>query len=344
MPKCFSVIRLLDKLFSTVFTHSGLRHAATDLGDGTMMHCWVPTRPVPSKPNLVLLHGFGANTKWQWSKTICKLVPHFNVYVPDLVFFGRSTTTRPDRTDAFQAECVMRVLEAHHVKKVSAAVGLSYGGYVAYSMAATYGPEVVERVVICCCGVVVEEKDLREGVFVVGEVDLAAEVLTPQTPEKMMEMLGYVAYKKPSSVPTCLLNDFIDVFCREYVDERRELLQAILKDRKISELPKIKQPTLILWGDEDKVFPIELAHRLKRHLGDTAQLTIIEKAGHLFSSERSDEFNKHLKAFLIGHPPAKSVGNTPLPVDGKVETNGAFAVSSETKTTVEESTETNTTV
>lgn len=24
------------------------------------------------------------------------------------------------------------------------------------------------------------------------------------------------------------------------------------------------QPTLILWGDKDQIFPIELAHRLKR--------------------------------------------------------------------------------
>ncbi|KAL9254608.1 hypothetical protein AKJ16_DCAP21852 [Drosera capensis] len=85
-------------------------------------------------------------------------------------------------------------------------------------------------------------------------------------------------------------------------------------------------------GRRRQGIPHRACSQIEGEFRDTAQLTIIKKAGHLFNAGRSDEFNKHLKAFLIGHPPAKSVGNPPLPVDGKVETNGACAVSSETKT------------
>lgn len=84
--------------------------------------------------------------------------------------------------------------------------------------------------------------------------------------------------------------------CSEYVEERIELIKAISKDRKLSDIPKIhqlvssshihsfhfisssfffstkscaKQPCFEAanfdnLGEGDKVFPLEMGHRLKR--------------------------------------------------------------------------------
>ncbi|MCD7450143.1 hypothetical protein HAX54_003710 [Datura stramonium] len=93
----------------------------------------------------------------------------------------------------------------------------------------------------------------------------------------------------------------------QYVEEKKELLLAIAKDRKLSDLPKITQPTLIVWGDQDKIFPLELGHRLKRHLGENAQLVVIKNAGHAFLYEKPSEFHKPLKAFLLGSPKSPSI-------------------------------------
>ncbi|GAB4861225.1 hypothetical protein Ancab_036383 [Ancistrocladus abbreviatus] len=167
--------------------------------------------------------------------------------------------------------------------------------------------EEVERVVICCAGVCVEEKDLREGMFKVADLDKAAEILLPQTAEKFRELLGFTLYKPPKLVPSCFANDFIDVMCRDYVKERRDLLRAILENRKISEIPKISQPTLIIWGDQDHIFPVQLAYRLKRHVGDNAELVVIKNAGHCFNVERAKEFIKHLKTFLLDSHPSQVI-------------------------------------
>lgn len=226
------------------------------------------------------------------------MTPHFNVYVPDLVFFGESYTSRPERSDSFQAECLMRLMEAHSVKGRLSVVGLSYGGFVAYSMAAQF-KEVVERVVICCAAVCMEEKDLTEGKFKVSDLEAAADILLPQTPEKLRELMKFTMFKPPKVVPNCFLNDFIHAMCTEHCQEKRELIRAIPKDRKISDIPKITQPTLIIWGDQDQVFPLEFAHRLKCHLGDNAQLIVLKNAGHGFNVEKPKEFYRHLKAFLI---------------------------------------------
>lgn len=264
------------------------------------MHCWVPKNRIESKPNLLLLQGFGTSAMWQWSEVIRYVCPHFNVYVPDLIFFGDSFTTRPERSDSFQAQCVMRVMEANSVRKVSV-VGMSYGGFVAYSMAAQF-KEVVERVVICCAGICLEEKDLKEGMFKVSNIEEAASILVPQTPEKLKQLLGLVVFKPPKGLPNCLLEDFIDEMYTDYVQERKDLVRAI-PNRKLSDLAKIPQPTLIMWGEHDLVFPLELAHRLKRHLGENAELVVIKNTGHSFIIEKPKEFYKHIKSFLIDSLP-----------------------------------------
>ncbi|XP_016569247.2 abhydrolase domain-containing protein abhd-5.1 isoform X3 [Capsicum annuum] len=279
MPsKCFSFTATKNRCLKSSFSSRGLRSTFTDLKDGTIMHCWVPKSRKTTRPDLILIHGFGANSMWQWADTVRILSTHFNVYVPDLVFFGDSFTTRPERTESFQAECVKRVMEANSVTKMSV-VGLSYGGFVAYAMAAQFR-DCIEKVVICCAGVCLEEKDLKEGLFAVSSVEDAANILLPQTAEKMRELMGYTFVKAPAKVlPSCLLTDFIDEMFTQYVEEKKELLLAIAKDRKLSDLPKITQPTLIVWGDQDKIFPLELGHRLKRFIsptgGNVAQLRIV---------------------------------------------------------------------
>ncbi|KAK6940160.1 Alpha/beta hydrolase fold-1 [Dillenia turbinata] len=300
MSRCFSLTASRDWCYRSVFTKSGLKSTITDLNDGTVIHCWIPKAQAPAKPNLLLIHGFGANAMWQWCSYIKLLLPHYNLYIPDLVFFGDSYTSLPDRTESFQARCLMRVMEANLVSKMSI-VGLSYGGFVAYSMAAQF-EERVERVVICCAGVCVEERDLKEGLFKVRDVEEAARILVPQTPETMKELLGFAFVKLPKVLPSCLLDDFISVMCTEFVEEKRDLIRAIPRNRKLADIPKITQPTLIVWGEQDQIFPLELGYR---HLGDNAELVVLKNTGHAFIVEKVKEFFKQLKSFLIDppHPP-----------------------------------------
>lgn len=196
-------------------------------------------------------------------------------------------------------------------------VGLSYGGFVGYSMAAQFA-EAVERVVICCSGICMEEKDLIEGVFAVSDLEEAGRILVPQSPDKLRELVGYTFFRPPPVrlIPSCFLADFIDAMCGEYVEEKRDLIRAVPKDRKLSDIPKLTQPTLIIWGEHDRVFPLELGHRLKRHLGDKAHLTIVNNTGHAFNVERPKEFIKLLKAFLVDlQPPPGS----PVSIQSKLQ-------------------------
>ncbi|GMH24706.1 hypothetical protein Nepgr_026549 [Nepenthes gracilis] len=302
MANCFSFTATKDRCYRFSFARAGLKSTTTELGEGTVIHCWAPKKHKDGKPALLLIHGFGANAMWQWDYYINLLIRTFNVYVPDLVFFGDSYTTRPDRTEAFQAQCLMSLMKGFGVQRMNAA-GISYGGFVAYSLAAQF-PASVEKVVLCSAGVCLEEKDMADGLFVVNSVKEAASILLPQTPEKMRELIRLSFFKPIKHVPSCFLDDYIHVMCTEFIEEKNQLLEALIKDRKLADLPKITQPTLIIWGEEDKIFPLPLAHRLKTNLGDNAQLVIIKEAGHGVYLEKTKEVLKHMKRFLVESGPS----------------------------------------
>lgn len=308
-----------DRYLRYSFSRAGLKSTTTDLGDGTIMHCWAPKAHNHSTTSLLLIHGIGANATWQWNHFISPLTRHFNVYVPDLLFFGDSHTTRPERSEWFQAKCVMALLEALGVRQTSV-VGLSYGGFVAYAVAAMF-PERVEKVVVCCAGVCLEDRDMEdEGMFWVKSVDEVVSVLLPQTPQKVRELLQLTFANPIKLLPTCFLKDFIHVMCTEYRQERTELIQALHKDRKLSNLPKITKPMQIIWGEQDQVFPLELAHRLKRHVGEKAQLVVITNAGHAINVEKPNELCKNLKSFLID-PSKQENHSNGLKVDPQKQKN-----------------------
>lgn len=207
--KCFSFTASRDWFYRHSFTVAGLRSVVTDIGEGTNMHCWVPKLHKQCRPTLVLVHGFGANAMWQYGEHLRHFTTHFNVYVPDLVFFGGSFTSRPERTESFQAACVVKLMQAHGVHRMSL-VGISYGGFVGYSVAAQF-PEVVERLVLCCAGVCLEEIDMTNGLFRVSTLDEASSILLPQTPDKLRELMKLSFVKPARGVPSWFLEDFIDV-------------------------------------------------------------------------------------------------------------------------------------
>lgn len=89
-------------------------------------------------------------------------------------------------------------------------VGISYGGFVGYSMAAQF-PEAVERVVLCCAGVCLEEKDMEDGLFKVPDLDEAASILLPQKPEKLRQLISLSFVKQARFMPSWFLSDFINV-------------------------------------------------------------------------------------------------------------------------------------
>uniref|UniRef100_A0A0E0D1G7 AB hydrolase-1 domain-containing protein n=1 Tax=Oryza meridionalis TaxID=40149 RepID=A0A0E0D1G7_9ORYZ len=299
-PPCvlsFSLAR--DRFLRRRFLSAGLRPFSIRLpspaGAGTTVHVWAPPRP--ARRPVLLLHGFGASATWQWASYLRPLLAAgFDPIVPDLLFFGDSCTPAADRSEVFQATAVKAAMDAIGVRRFDV-VGVSYGGFVAYQMAAMY-PEAVDRAVMVCAGVCLEETDLAAGLFPVAGVAEAAELLVPSRPADVRRLVHLTFVRPPPIMPSCFLRDYINVMGSDHNQEKTELLHTLINGRKLSDLPKISQPTLIIWGEQDQVFPMELAHRLERHLGEKSRLVVIKKAGHAVNLEKDKEVCKNIVQYL----------------------------------------------
>jgi pimeloyl-ACP methyl ester carboxylesterase len=64
-------------------------------------------------------------------------------------------------------------------------------------------------------------------------------------------------------------------------------------------LPRVTNPTLVLWGREDRVVPVECGEQYQRLLPN-ATLTVLEQCGHLPPIEHPDRVADLVTGFLGG--------------------------------------------
>lgn len=206
---------------------SGLSPQTVDIEEGTAMTFWVPTETLKKgdntnhedentmekmkkkkKPVVVLVHGFAAEGIVTWQFQVGALTKKYAVYVPDLLYFGGSTSTSKDRSPAFQAECLAKALGRLGVEKCSAVVGFSYGGMVAFKMA-EQRPEMVGSLVISGSILAMTDSISGETLSRLGFAS-SADLLLPNSVEGLKALLSVACHKK-LWFPNRLYKDYLEV-------------------------------------------------------------------------------------------------------------------------------------
>jgi len=85
-------------------------------------------------------------------------------------------------------------------------------------------------------------------------------------------------------------------------DSYRKTLEASVAQDRAAPLEKLAVPTLVITGDEDRVYPPELAERMARRIPG-AKLVVIADCGHLSNLEQPERFNEVLLDFLLSCEP-----------------------------------------
>ncbi|KAJ9183645.1 hypothetical protein P3X46_007470 [Hevea brasiliensis] len=302
-PSFLSPISVYTSYLRLCFTYAGLSRQAIDIDNETTLHFWGPNpdnRTSTHKPSLVLIHGFGPVALWQWHYQVRFFSPHFNLYVPDLIFFGESTTKSSERSEIFQAKSVAKLLEKLGVKKYSI-VGTSYGGFVAYNIARMW-PERVEKVVIASSGVNMRRSD-NEKLMRKSKAENIGDLMLPQKASQMRVLISLAAFRLRSlhMIPDFLLKDFISKSYTEKRSEKLELLSGLTigRDETVNISP-LQHDVLLIWGEEDTIFPLAMATELKGLIGKNVKLETIKDASHIPQTERPQKFNYIVSSFLRG--------------------------------------------
>ena len=238
-----------------------------------------------SGPPLLFLHGgegFGT-----FDPTSGSLAEHFTVYAPSHPgFFG---TARP--------EWLYTITDlAHFTKDLARELGLhdyvlmghSVGGWIAAEMAAMDSHNIKGLVLIDAVGVRPEKGEITEVFMVSSETRLKLE------------------FHDPSQVPN------YDFFTAERTSDETaaahsnmEMLSRLcwkpyLHNPSLPHyLRGVSTPTLVVWGNQDAIVPVECGE-MYANLLPNATLKTIDNCGHSPQMEKPQEFNDAVTSFLAG--------------------------------------------
>ena len=248
-------------------------------------------------PPLLLLHGFGGDGLWAWHGQIGRLARRHTLIVPDLVWFGGSTSQSSDRSLFFQAETMAALAARLDVERFDLC-GVSYGGLVAFTMATMYPDRVRRLVMVDSPGPTYTTQDHEKMLARFGVADVA-EIVIPRAPKDVRRLLELAWTHPPPMPPLVLLDPYQKVFST-MVQEKLELLAWLDEQRRNPELRPdwtLPHPTLLVWGEHDPLFPVEVAERLNHSLSQS-ELVVIPNTRHAPNVEKPGPFNDVLLEFL----------------------------------------------
>jgi pimeloyl-ACP methyl ester carboxylesterase len=222
---------------------------------------------------LMLLHGFGAD-KDNFTRVARFLTPHYRVIIPDHVGFGESSHPQDaDYSAGVQAARIRTFAKALGITKLQLG-GNSMGGHISMMYASLYPDEVKSLWLLDPGGIwSAPPSELREVISTTGENPLMA-----RNEDEFAKIFAFVM-ADPPFIPRPMLNVMAKERIRNYELEKR-ILKDIVNDSAEKYVTGLKTPTLIVFGDKDRVINPATAEVLHK-LMPRSEVIIMKGIGHL---------------------------------------------------------------
>lgn len=236
-------------------------------------------------PPLVLIHGFLVSHR-EWLPMLPALTRDFRVIALDLPGFGQSEKPArggyPYTREAF-AETVADLMSHLGVARAHVC-GHSMGGSIALTLAADR-PELVDRLVV------IDSACFPFDVPLKGRLPLLP-VVGPFLFKKLYGralLRDYFRNEVWSGHPGMDLAQVDAYFDAFDPPEAREAAYACLRTTTDlaslgPKIPRVRAKTLVVWGDDDRIFPLALGQRLAREI-PAARLRVVAHSGHAPNEE-----------------------------------------------------------
>lgn len=237
----------------------------------------------------MLLHGIGASAE-RWSNVIPTLAKYFRVIVPDIIGFGYSEKPTLEYTMDFFLDFLQALFENLKVDRAIIA-GSSFGGQLATEFAIRFSRKTHKLILAAPAGMMRTSTPVLDGYI------MAA--LYP-TYENALKAFREMAYD-PEVVTNVMVADFVNRM--RLPNAKYAFMSTLLGMRHAPTLQgrisKIISPTLLIWGDSDRMIPLQNAKQYEE-IPDN-QLAVIKNCGHTPYVEKPMAFNKVVLKFLLGN-------------------------------------------
>jgi len=225
------------------------------------------------------------------------------VIAMDLPGFGHSPMPREPITISQYARILDGLLETLGVSAATL-VGNSMGGFVSAELAIAFPQRVERLVLVSAAGIsTYRHRDVERIEPYLRRVAPMVAVYTAWTAARSDRVarraglrnltLGLVT-RHPSRLPAPLAAEQLRGAGKPgFMQALRANIDYPVRER----LPEIACPTLIVWGDEDKVIPVRDASVFEELIPDSRKV-VFEDTGHMAMLERPASFNELLNEFM----------------------------------------------
>ncbi len=242
-------------------------------------------------PAILLLHGY-TGEKDNWLQFAGYLTKDYHVVIPDIPGYGESSKLMDASYNlSSQMSRLHKFVQVVNLKKFHIA-GNSMGGFFSGIYAVRYPDEIISVGLFDAAGVRSLQKSDVEKMMEKGANPLILR------DENDLSRLSKILFVHPPSLPYPLRKMFV----KEAINNRafyEKALKEIGPDFLSLEkqLPKIKAPALILWGDQDKILDISSVPVFERGLKKHKTI-IVKDCGHVPQIEKPKETAEYYLDFI----------------------------------------------
>jgi pimeloyl-ACP methyl ester carboxylesterase len=250
---------------------------------------------------VILIHGFGGSM-WQWEHQQTSLSSQYRLITPDLIGSGLSAKPDIDYLPEQSLEYFVGFMDALHIGE-AVLVGNSMGAGLAIGMALTH-PERVSKLILVD-GLPAHVRERLTSASIKRALDSSAPSWLVSLGNRLFGgMMIESVLKEIVHDPTLLTSAVIERSNRNR--QRPGLIRPLMTVRDTlplweagfaKRIGDITHATLIVWGEEDRVFPVAVGEDLQRTIKGSL-LVRIPRAGHIPQWERPDLVNAAMIEFL----------------------------------------------
>ena len=244
---------------------------------------------------LVFIHGFGSSI-FSWRKNLDVISKHHRVCAPDLPGFGYSDKPlEADYSIDAYADFIIQFMDRLQIEQ-AVLVGHSLGGGIALLACLKYPSRVKALILLDAEAYPIEPPLMLK----VAQLPVIRSVIH----RAIGEWVVRISLERSYYNHDLITDDLVAEYYRPFLTENGrpaaiKVLQA-MDFEELRKLPRryrnIRKKTLILWGKEDRISRIHLAHKLREDLR-YSRLIIIPESGHLVSEEKPEAVNRAILNF-----------------------------------------------
>lgn len=264
--------------------------------DGMQLHY----RQTGKGPTLLLVHGIGSSLH-TWSEWHDILSKDFTVVSLDIPGFGL-TGGHPykDYSFAMYNRVFDQLLDHLQVKKAYM-VGNSLGGLLTWNYA-LHAPERLNKMVLMnAAGFVTTKSEMADIGFHLTIHPFTKKITHYITPKSLVKSSYQNAIYDATLITDKKVDTYYDLLLRKGNRENFSVIldNLILTNRDYTgTIRKVQTPTLIMWGEEDRLLNVSSAYKFKNSI-EGSKLLIYEKVGHLPMEEIPERSALDTKSFLL---------------------------------------------